>query len=351
MKNLKKKPNTLKPQLITAAIFRPKPQKLILYLLSIFCFWNFLYEIISIFDISAEKFAENRTHLTWTVCSLCITIFFTASFYFLYENRGMIIKKMKKQGLNIRILDYIIMGGYTCLIMTLTVLMVYNEKFECSRNKYGCLFSFTTLFLLASFIFVLTYEFKIKIVFSAVLGVFWGGIFLGNDTQGNNQDFQIVKNIIRLLTDFSLVVVFSYYTQMKKKKKPENKMRSSKNIKSKDKIKITETCNLIENNREFDEDNQFCSFLNQIHSAIVIFDEEMEIKYYNKEIYYFLIHSKYQGNSISNIKNEISSFSKLELSKHDILEKINEITDIRLFHSENTTIDEVNINLNNINEN
>lgn len=339
---LKKAKSTLSKSLtIPRQTSNPKPHKLIFYIMAVFCFWNFIFQIISIIDIYSSDSPQSKDNITWPIASICITAFFTTSYYFLYDHRRFIKKKMRRYKVGQEFFDYILITGYICYIISLTTIMVFNENYESARSKFGPLFSFTNIFLLTTFILTLTQKFKIKMIFCSILCIFWVIIFLVNDSRTNlNYEIQTVKNCIRAITDFSLIIIFLYFTRNKPIKKNMEKSLNQINVPV---SKISNPSNVLLN-KDFEEEDKLNSLLNQIHSAIIIFDEEMNLKYYNKEIYSFLLKSqmKISEPHPANLLEKIPMvLSKNELSQNEILEKLNEITNINLFESNNASINKV----------
>ena len=314
----------------------PKPHKLITNILFIFCFWNFIYQIISIIHIYLDDYATNKSHLTWSIASICMALFFTLALYYLHDNRKQIKKMLRKNNLDVKSLDYLLMTGYLCFIITVSIMIFFNHEFENPKGNYGFMLSFSNLILLSSFIFLLTKDFKIKLIFILILFIFWASIIFFNDMKDQFYELQIMKIFIRIICNLSMIIIFIYFYEIK----PKKQEKSQKNQVISNNLKIKEQINY------HDEESRLFNFLNQIHSAIVIFDEEMDLKYYNKEIFSFLTHSlsKNQEASVSQfdkIEKMPMSWSKSDFSKPEILQKLNDITNIRLFESEDNPIKEV----------
>ncbi len=314
----------------------PKPHKLIINILLIFCFWNFIYQIISIIHIYLDDYTTNKSHLTWSIASICMAIFFTLALYYLYDNRKQIKKLLRKNKMDVKFFDFFLMTGYLCFIITVSIMIFFNDKFENPKGNYGFMLSFSNLILLSSFIFLLTKDFTIKLIFLLILFIFWSSIIFFNDKKDQFYELQIMKIIIRIICDLTMIIIFMYFYESK----PKNEGISIKKPVISNSFKIKEKLNY------HDEESRLFNFLNQIHSAIVIFDEEMELKYYNKEIYSFLTHSasKNQEASVSlfdKMDKMPISWSISDFSKPEILQKLNDITNIRLFESEVFPIKEV----------
>jgi len=318
----------------------PKPHKLICYALFVFCFWNFIYQIISIIHIYLDDYATNRSYLTWSISSICTALFCTFAVFFLYDNRKILKKLLRQNKLDVKYFDYILMTGYLCLIITYSVNIFFNDKFENPQGNYGIMLSFSNLLIISSFVFLLTKDFKIKLVFLLILSIFWTTIIFSNDIKHLFYEIQVVKTVVKIISNLSLLIIFMFYSQKKPKenrKKPKASLCNSVISNSAGRVKES----FIHN----DQENKLYSFLNQIHSAIIIFDEEMELKFYNKEIFSFISHpnSKNHEASLACLDRipMPMTMSKSDYTKAEILQKLNEITNIQLFASEEIPIKEV----------
>lgn len=334
------KTSIIKPLPLTLNFSAPKPHKLISYILFIFCFWNFVYQIISLIHIYLDDYTKNRTYITWSIASMCTTIFCTFGLFFLYDNRKVLKKHIRQNKLDVKFYDYMLMIGYLCLIITYSVNIFFNEPFENPQGKYGIMISFSNLLIISGCIFVLSKDFRIKLIFIITLSTLWCAIVFSNDSRDQFYEIQVFKMIVKIACNVSLLIVFMFYYDMKPKhKRRPTKQKSPTNSILSNSVRIKDTIII-----RSDEENKLYNFLNQIHSAIIIFDEEMDLKFYNKEIYSFLAHTPLKNleASLAMIDRPQMQMSKSEYSKADILQKLNEITNIQLFDSEQLPIREVN---------
>lgn len=347
MKKIKKKSSFFdkKPSLMIKSIAKPsylksipKPHKLMVYIILVFCLWNFIYQILSIIHIYIDDYANNKQYIIWSIASVCLTVFFALALYFFYDNRKVLKKILRKYKINLKLFDYLLITGHLCFLISLSIIIFFNEKFENPRGNYGFMLSFSNVILLSAFVFLITKDFKIKFIFVAILFIFWSYIIFANDKQDIFYEIQTIKMVIRILCDISMLTIFLYYYNIRPiKMKNSSKLKIVPSFSSQNEIVKPERS-------IYNEENKIYDFLNQIHSAIIIFDEEMDLKFYNKEIYSFLLHSPNNINDqppLMTLERVPMSMSKSEYSKIDIIQKLNDITNINLFDSDSFPIKDV----------
>lgn len=258
-----------------------------------FSFWHIFYCMLLIIENKFEEKEEKKSNLV-PIISMFLLPVFSLITYFLYRKYFGIIRYFNGK----ITIGTMIAIWYFIIISYLYVYPITYFNFK-SANTTEIIQFFINMVILANIFLIFIQNMLAKLFLSASLIIFW--FIVISVSNGFNNPFETSKLIIQTFSSLSMIVIYFLYVI-----KHSKKSSFFKDSLQKSPEKLNKSLNPLEN------DPILFKFLNSLNSGILLFDNDMDLLFFNKKMRKFL----YKSGEFSKFSSEFKEKSCIFLDKN-----------------------------------